>query len=62
MLLEENCLRKEKINGQICKFCIGKLAHSPGSCEHYTSHVARHGFISQFVKWSITTRLKKMLS
>lgn len=35
---EENCLQKEKINGQICKVYTGKLTYLPDSCEHYASH------------------------
>ncbi len=106
---EENCLRKEKINGQICKVYTGKLTYSPDSCEHCKSHstiirwgmttvrlllnevaefktylelkkqrfkchacqqtfvadtsiAEKHCFISQSVKWAITTRLKENTS
>lgn len=106
---EENCLRKEKINRQICKVYTGKLTYPLDSCEHCKSHstiirwgmtavrlllnevaefktylelrkqwckchtcqrtfvvdtsiVGKHCFISQSVKWDITTRLKENTS
>lgn len=45
---EENCLRKEKTNGQICKVYTGKLTYSPDSCEHCKSH-------STIIRWGMTT-------
>ena len=45
---EENCLRKEKINGQICKVYTGKLTYLPNSCEHCKSH-------STIIRWGMTT-------
>ncbi|EGS1179709.1 transposase [Enterococcus faecalis] len=106
---EENCLGKEKINGQICKVYTEKLTYLPDSCEHCAHHstiicwgmttvrlllnevaefkiylalrkqrfkchtcqrtfvadasiAEKHVFISQSVKWTITTRLKENAS
>ena len=41
-------MRKEKINGQICKVYTGKLTYSPDSCEHCNSH-------STIIRWGMTT-------
>ncbi len=46
--LEENCLRKEKINGQICEVYTGKLISSPDFSEHCESH-------STIIRWGMTT-------
>ena len=45
---KENYLRKEKINGQICKVYTEKLTYLPDSCEHCKSH-------STIIRWGMTT-------